>query len=69
MLSQLAGSVFAILTLKVMIHNDIKDTVTQFDDRAGPLKAIIWEFVISFILMLTICGVATDNRAVCFIAN
>ncbi|XP_065876216.1 putative aquaporin NIP4-1 [Euphorbia lathyris] len=65
--SQLAGSTLAVLTLKVMFHSktlDISVTTTQFVGEATTLEAFIWEFILSFILMLTICGVATDNRAV-----
>ncbi|OAY33409.1 aquaporin NIP1-1 [Manihot esculenta] len=64
--SQIAGSTLAILTLSVMLHGraDIKFTVTQYSGQATDLEGFIWEFITSFILMLTICGVATDSRAI-----
>ncbi|KDP46818.1 hypothetical protein JCGZ_24027 [Jatropha curcas] len=65
--SQLAGSTLAILTLNVMFHRekiDIKITTTQYEGRATDLESFIWEFITSFILMLTICGVAIDTKAI-----
>ncbi|KAK9272597.1 hypothetical protein L1049_002971 [Liquidambar formosana] len=64
--SQLAGSVLAILTLSVVFHSrvNMRATVTQYLGPTTVLEALTWEFIISFILMLTICGVATDNRAI-----
>ncbi|KAF2284016.1 hypothetical protein GH714_018019 [Hevea brasiliensis] len=65
-ISQLAGSTLAILTLSPMFHGkqDIKFTVTQYSGQATDLEGFIWEFITSFILMLTICGVATEGRAI-----
>lgn len=56
----------AILTLYKMLDPGmhICATVTQFLSPTTELEAFTWEFIISFILMLTICGVATDTRAV-----
>ncbi|WCJ31894.1 Aquaporin NIP1-1 [Euphorbia peplus] len=66
--AQLAGSTLAILTLKFMFQSqlliEISYTTTQFKGQATTLEAFIWEFILSFILMLSICGVATDTRAV-----
>ncbi|OAY35828.1 aquaporin NIP1-1 [Manihot esculenta] len=64
--SQLTGSTLAILTLSVMFHGkaDIKFTVTQYLGQATDLEGFMWEFITSFILMITICGVATDSRAI-----
>ncbi|KAI9165063.1 hypothetical protein LWI28_006867 [Acer negundo] len=39
-------------------------TVTQFVDPTTVYEAFAWEFILSFILMLTICGLATDSRAI-----
>lgn len=65
--SQLAGSALAVLTLLIIFQDDedkIKLTVTIYQPPTTPSEAFAWEFMLSFILMLTICGVATDNRAV-----
>ncbi|GFY91382.1 hypothetical protein Acr_07g0015780 [Actinidia rufa] len=64
--SHVAGSTLAILTIKTMFGKtaNIKYTVTQFDYPTTIGVAFAWEFFISFVLMLTICGVATDTRAV-----
>ncbi|XP_057487701.1 putative aquaporin NIP4-1 [Actinidia eriantha] len=64
--SHVAGSTLAILTLKTMFDKtaNIKYTVTQFDYPTTIGEAFAWEFFISFVLMLTICGVATDTRAI-----
>ncbi|KAK3005777.1 hypothetical protein RJ639_017378 [Escallonia herrerae] len=63
---QLAGSTLAFGTLSVIFHQrvDIRCTTTQYISPTTHLEALAWEFVISFILMLTICGVATDSRAI-----
>lgn len=45
---------------------DIKVTVTQYSNSTSDLEALVWESIITFILMLTICGVATDHRGVPF---
>ncbi|XAR73401.1 hypothetical protein NMG60_11007358 [Bertholletia excelsa] len=65
-LAQLAGSTLAILTLKLMFHGtvDIRCTVTQYLRPTTNCEALGWEFIISFVLMLAICGVATDTRAI-----
>ncbi|KAK2995753.1 hypothetical protein RJ640_007521 [Escallonia rubra] len=64
--SQLAGSTLAVGTLSVIFHQrvDIRCTTTQYISPTTHLEALAWEFIISFILMLTICGVATDSRAI-----
>ncbi|XP_030528435.1 aquaporin NIP1-1-like [Rhodamnia argentea] len=63
-LSQIIGATLASLTLKVLFHdlNDIQVTTTQYKDTTSHLEAIVWEFIITFTLMFTICGVATDHR-------
>ncbi|KDP41384.1 hypothetical protein JCGZ_15791 [Jatropha curcas] len=64
-LAQVLGSTLAILTLKVLFHDqdDIQATMTQYKNSTSHLEAIIWEFIITFILMFNICAVATDHRA------
>ncbi|CAK9154264.1 unnamed protein product [Ilex paraguariensis] len=64
-LSQLMGSTLACLTLRIMFHKqgDIRPTVTQYSSLTTDLEAITWEFLITFFLMFTICGVATDDRS------
>jgi aquaporin NIP len=39
-------------------------TLTQYSNSTSNLEALVWESIITFILMLTICGVATDHRGV-----
>ncbi|XP_034700299.1 aquaporin NIP1-2-like [Vitis riparia] len=65
-ISQVAGSSLAILTLFVMLNTSIPicATVTQFFSPTTIPEAFTWEVIISFILMLAICGVATDSRAI-----
>lgn len=65
-LAQVLGATLASLTLKVLFHDqhNIEATMTQYKDSTSDLEAIIWEFIITFILMLSICAVATDHRAV-----
>ncbi|KAL2468102.1 Aquaporin NIP1-2 [Forsythia ovata] len=64
-LSQCLGSILACLTLKVLFNDqaDILPTLTTYSSSTTDLEAIIWEFIITFILMLTIRGVASDDRA------
>ncbi|KAJ1376500.1 Major intrinsic protein [Sesbania bispinosa] len=63
-LCQLIGATVATLTLKVLYHDkvDIGVTVTQYLSSTSDLEALVWEFILTFILMLTICGAATDHR-------
>ncbi|KAL5558992.1 hypothetical protein UlMin_035203 [Ulmus minor] len=63
--SQVLGSTLASLTLRVLLNeqNSIRVTMTQYSAPTSDLEAITWEFIITFILMLTICAVATDHRA------
>ncbi|KAI9165681.1 hypothetical protein LWI28_018648 [Acer negundo] len=51
-----------ILIFHVQVNIDV--TVTQFVDPTTVYEAFAREFILSFILMLTICGVAIDSRAV-----
>ncbi|KAM1331476.1 hypothetical protein ACFX13_044752 [Malus domestica] len=64
-MSQLSGATLASLTLKLLLNDQdsIQATMTQFFDPTTYLQALTWEFVITFILMFTICGVVTDDRA------
>ncbi|CAA2958361.1 nodulin-26-like [Olea europaea subsp. europaea] len=64
-LSQFLGSTLACLTLKVLFNDqaDILPTLTHYSSSTTDLEAITWEFVITFIFMLTIRGVASDDRA------
>ncbi|OIW02382.1 hypothetical protein TanjilG_04975 [Lupinus angustifolius] len=63
-LCQFMSATLAIFTLKVLYHDkvDIGVTVTQFTSSTSHLEALVWEFIITSILVLTICGVATDHR-------
>ena len=65
-LSQLVGSTLACLTLRVLSNDqdNISPTLTQYSAPTTDLEALAWEFIITFFLMLTICGAATDDRAV-----
>ncbi|KAF5740235.1 nodulin-26-like [Tripterygium wilfordii] len=64
-LAQLLGATLASLTLKVLFNDkdEIRVITTQYADSTTHLEAITWEFIITFILMFTILGVATDDRA------
>ncbi|KAM7514566.1 hypothetical protein LguiA_004149 [Lonicera macranthoides] len=64
-LSQLVGSTLACLTLRVLFNDqdNIRPTLTQYSAATTDLEALAWEFIITFFLMLTICGAATDDRA------
>ncbi|KAL5705237.1 hypothetical protein ACHQM5_023569 [Ranunculus cassubicifolius] len=43
---------------------DLFSMVTKYSGHTSTYEAFIWEFIISFILMFVVCGVATDHRAV-----
>ncbi|KAF6148728.1 hypothetical protein GIB67_019336 [Kingdonia uniflora] len=68
--SQITGSILAILTLNMLFNGQqvqqhdfhISITMTKFD--TSYFHAIMWEFIISFILMFVVCGVATDHRGI-----
>ncbi|XP_021804219.1 nodulin-26-like, partial [Prunus avium] len=64
-MSQLSGATLASLTLRLLFNdqNNIQATVTQFSYSTTYIQALTWEFISTFILMFTICGVATDDRA------
>lgn len=68
-LCQLIGATLASVTLKVLYNDkvDIRVTVTQYLSSTSDLEALVWESIITSILMLTICGVATDHRGVQFV--
>nr|XP_043614678.1 nodulin-26-like [Erigeron canadensis] len=63
--SQILGSTLACLTLKVLFNhqNDILPTLTGYSNPTTDLEAFLWEFIITFILMFTISGAATDDRS------
>ncbi|XP_022014704.1 nodulin-26 [Helianthus annuus] len=63
--SQLLGSTLACLTLKVLFNHqpDMLPTLTRFSTPVTDFEAFLWEFIITFILMFTINGVATDDRS------
>ncbi|KAG6786281.1 hypothetical protein POTOM_007879 [Populus tomentosa] len=64
-LAQVLGSTLASLTLRLLFHEqgNIQPIVNQYSDPTSDLEAIVWEFIITFILMFTICGVATEPQA------
>ncbi|KAI7744477.1 hypothetical protein M8C21_004994, partial [Ambrosia artemisiifolia] len=63
--SQLLGSTLACLTLKVLFDHqpDMLPTLTRFSNPVTDFEAFLWEFIITFILMFTINGAATDDRS------
>ncbi|XP_076947953.1 nodulin-26-like [Bidens hawaiensis] len=64
-MSQISGSTLACLTLKVLFdyQNDMLPTLTRFSTPVTNFEAFLWEFIITFILMFTINGAATDDRS------
>ncbi|CAL1390335.1 unnamed protein product [Linum trigynum] len=64
-LGQLLGATLASLTLKVLFHKqpDIIPIATQYAAATTDLEAFLWEFIITFILMFSICANTTDHRA------
>ncbi|CAN1188573.1 unnamed protein product [Linum perenne] len=64
-LGQLLGATLGSLTLKVLFHRqtDINPIMTQYSSPTTDLEAFLWEFIITFILMFSICANATDHRA------
>jgi len=63
--AQVLGATLATMTLHVLYKSvDINTIVNGYSDPTTDLEAVIWEFIITFILMFTICGVATDHRAI-----
>ncbi|XP_062100932.1 nodulin-26-like [Humulus lupulus] len=63
--SQLVGATLASLTLRVLFNDEdsIRTITTHYSPPTTDLEAITWEFIITFLLMFTISGVATDHRA------
>ncbi|MED6147836.1 hypothetical protein PIB30_047551 [Stylosanthes scabra] len=61
---QLVGSTLATMSLKVLYHGkvDFGVTLTKYTSPTSNLDALLWEIIITSILMFTICGVATDHR-------
>ncbi|CAL1400169.1 unnamed protein product [Linum trigynum] len=66
--AQVAGSSLAVLSLSFLFDHrsevDVKVTVTRLQGSVSCSQGLAWEFVTSFFLMLTICGVAVDPRAI-----
>jgi aquaporin NIP len=62
MVAQVAGAVSAALLLRLTLGPDAPLGVTAPTDSAG--RALVWEAVLTFVLMLVITAVATDVRAV-----
>ena len=65
-LSQLVGSLLASGTLALLFDVDRKSYFGTVPVGSSGQSLVI-EIIISFLLMFVICGVATDNRAVCCI--
>ncbi|CAI0549265.1 unnamed protein product [Linum tenue] len=63
--AQLVGATLGSLTLKVLFHKqgNIDPIATQYAVTTSHLEAFLWEFIITFILMFSICANATDHRA------
>ncbi|XP_024969060.1 nodulin-26-like [Cynara cardunculus var. scolymus] len=63
--SQILGSALACLTLKILFDHqkDTLPTVTRYSTPTTDAEAFLWEFVITFILMFSINGAATDDRS------
>ncbi|KAF5176172.1 Aquaporin nip1-2 [Thalictrum thalictroides] len=64
--TQIVASLLATITLHVLYNKqvDLDKIVNGFSEPTTALEAIVWEFILAFILMFVICGVATDHRAV-----
>ncbi|GJZ86307.1 nodulin-26-like protein [Tanacetum coccineum] len=64
-ISQILGSTLACLTLEALFNHqkDTLPTLTQFSTPTTGLEAFLWEFIITFILMFSINGAATDDRS------
>ncbi|KAF9608260.1 hypothetical protein IFM89_008545 [Coptis chinensis] len=64
--AQLLGSILATTTLHVLYNHkvDLTKIVNAYSGSTTGLEALIWEFIITFMLMFTVCGVATDHRAI-----
>ena len=64
-ISQCIGAIIGSLALKYSLTSMITET-TNLGVTAGPSPGVIfiWEFILSFFLMLVIISVATDCRAV-----
>lgn len=59
------GATVASFILKALLGSrTIRAATTLPSDGTSDLQVIMWEIIISFILMIVICGVATDDRAV-----
>ncbi|XP_020235849.1 nodulin-26 isoform X2 [Cajanus cajan] len=61
--AQLLGSTLASGTLRLIFmgkHDQFSGTLPT----GSYLQAFVFEFIITFLLMFVICGVATDNRAI-----
>ncbi|XP_058092140.1 aquaporin NIP1-1-like [Magnolia sinica] len=64
-IGQVIGGILASLTLHALFGKDnLRPTLTLPQGDTSPLNTIIWEFIITFILMFVVSSVATDQRAV-----
>ncbi|VVB02628.1 unnamed protein product [Arabis nemorensis] len=61
--AQLAGSLLASLTLRLMF-NVTREAFFGTTPADSPIRALVAEIIISFLLMFVISGVATDSRAI-----
>ncbi|PRQ21401.1 putative major intrinsic protein [Rosa chinensis] len=59
----MTAATLASSTLRLLFQDNINVTVTLYSDSTTHLQALVWEFIATFILMFTICGVATDHKA------
>ncbi|PIA52141.1 hypothetical protein AQUCO_01000193v1, partial [Aquilegia coerulea] len=64
--TQIVASILATITLHVLYNKqvDVLKIVNGFSEPVTVVEAVVWEFIITFILMFVIRGVATDHRAV-----
>jgi len=60
--AQVAGAIAAASVLRLTLGPAASLGVTQ--PRGSDLQSVVWEFVLTFFLMLVITAVATDERAV-----
>lgn len=61
-LAQVLGAVAGAAILRLTLGDAVTRSVTRPSGTAG--QAVVWEVVLTFILMLVIAAVATDTRAV-----
>ncbi|KAG9451506.1 hypothetical protein H6P81_011471 [Aristolochia fimbriata] len=61
--AQVVGSILASFILKGLISDKIQTALTLPSTGTSDLSVIVWEIITSFMLMFSICAVATDDRA------